>query len=430
MNCIFGIVRIIHLNTYAGNGGAGIACKRLNKALKDTGLDSEIAVNFLFRDDPGVTDLSKGLFAKARTAAGIITERLFSKLYTKAVPIPFSFPVWGKDISNLKLLRSADIIHLHWINHAFLRPEDLAKLSRLNKPLVWTFHDSNAFTGGCHVRYECDHYQNECGYCPVLKDPGANDSSHRIWLRKEEAYRHLDFTVIAPSRWMADSVRKSKLLGIAEIKNIPNTLDTNVFKPSTRLEARQILGLSADKFILMSGFMPSRKDLHKGTSYLIEAINIFIKEHHVSADEVELVIFGNRDDKNVPVFPIRTTFLGTISDDEKLALCYSAADVFLAPSLEDNLPNTVMESLACGTPVVAFTTGGIPDMVRHKHNGYLATYRSSPDLAAGIAWICDADSTELSLNARKTVEDNFSESIIARQHIELYKTLISKHVSA
>lgn len=423
-------MKIIHLNTYAGNGGAGRAAMRLNKALKDAGLDSEIAVNFLFRDNTEVLDLSKGFFAKGFTAAGIILERLFSKRYTKTLPIPFSFPLWGKDISDLKLLRSADIIHLHWINHAFLRPEDLAKLSRLNKPVVWTFHDSNAFTGGCHVRYECDHYQNECGNCPLLKDPGPDDSSHKIWLRKEEAYSHLNFTVIAPSRWMADSVRKSKLLGSAEIKNIFNTLDTSIFKPSLRSEARKALGLSADKFILMSGFMPSRKDLHKGTPYLIEAIDIFIKDHHISPDAVELLIFGNRDNKNVPEFPIRTTFLGTISDDAKLALCYSAADVFLAPSLEDNLPNTVMESLACGTPLAAFTTGGIPDMVQHKYNGYLAKYRSSADLAAGIAWVYNADRSELSRNARKTIEDYFSEAIIARQHIELYQSLISKHVPA
>ncbi len=423
-------MKIIHLNTYAGNGGAGRASMRLNKALKDAGLDSEIAVNFLFRDNTEVRDLSKGFFAKGFTAAGIILERLFSKRYTKTLPIPFSFPLWGKDISDLKLLRSADIIHLHWINHAFLRPEDLAKLSRLNKPVVWTFHDSNAFTGGCHVRYECDHYQNECGNCPLLKDPGPDDSSHKIWLRKEEAYSHLNFTVIAPSRWMADSVRKSKLLGSAEIKNIPNTLDTSVFKPSLRSEARKALGLSADKFILMSGFMPSRKDLHKGTPYLIEAIDIFIKDHHISPDAVELLIFGNRDNKNVPEFPIRTTFLGTISDDAKLALCYSAADVFLAPSLEDNLPNTVMESLACGTPLAAFTTGGIPDMVQHKYNGYLARYRSAADLAVGIAWVYNADRSELSRNARKTIEDYFSEDIIARQHIELYQSLISKHVPA
>lgn len=404
---------------------------RLNKALKAEGLDSEMAVNFLFRDNPEVQNLSKGFFSKWFTAAGIILERITAKLFTKDLPIPFSFPVWGKDISGLKLVRSADIIHLHWINHAFLRPEDLARLSSLNKPIVWTFHDSNAFTGGCHVRYDCDHFLKECGDCPVLKYNGSDDSSHRIWKRKAKAYSKLDLTIIAPSKWMADSVKRSSLLGTAKVINIPNTLDTTVFKPSVKSEARTKLGLNPEKFILMSGFMPSRKDLHKGTPYLVEAIELFIKDHQVSPDLVELVVFGNRDEKNVPEFPIHTTFLGTIADDEKLALCYSAADVFLAPSLEDNLPNTVMESLACGTPIAAFTTGGIPDMVKHKSNGYLAEYKSSADLAAGIAWIYHyPNRAELNFNARQTIEQHFAERKIAGQHIELYKSLLNNHVPA
>lgn len=425
------LVKVIHLNTYSGQGGAGRACLRLNKALIDQGIDSEVWINFSFDENNQVQNFSKGFFSKWLTAAGIVLEGLAGKIFMKPLRIPFSFPVWGRNISNHPALKQADIIHMHWINHAFLRPADLAKLSHLNKPMVWTFHDSNAFTGGCHVRYNCDHYQNECGNCPVLKDPDPEDWSHKIWLQKQEAYRHLNFTVIAPSKWMADSVGKSKLLGSCEIKNIPNTLDTTVFRQFAKFEARQRLGLSTDKFILLSGFMPSRNDQHKGTEFLLEAIAIFIKEYQVNPDEVELIVFGNRDDKNVPKFPIRTTFLGTISDDEKLALCYSAADAFLAPSLEDNLPNTVMESLACGTPVVAFTTGGIPDMVKHKHNGYLAEYRSSADLAAGIAWVYNhGDRTELNANARKIIEEYFSEQIIANQHIELYHSLLKQHVPA
>ena len=430
MNCIFGIVRIIHLNTYAGNGGAGRACARLNKALKAEGLDSVLAVNFLFRDNPEAVNLSKGFFNKWLTAFGIIFERYYTKFFIKPLPIPFSFPLWGRNISKLDLIRSADIIHLHWINHAFLRPKDIAKLSALNKPIVWTFHDSNSFTGGCHVRYECDHFLKECGNCPVLKNSGPDDQSHKIWLQKKNAYSVLNFTVIAPGRWMADSVRLSSLLRSAKVVNIPNTLDTDVFKPSDKASARQALGLATEKFIMMSGFMPSRMDMHKGTSYLVDAIELFAGNYDIDPNQMELIIFGNRDEKNVPDFPIKTTFLGTISDDEKLALCYSTADVFLAPSLEDNLPNTVMESLACGTPVVAFRTGGIPDMVQHQHNGYLAEYRSSADLARGIAWVYSANRQVLSANSRRTIEDHFSEHIIARRHIELYESLLKNHVPA
>lgn len=418
-------VKVIHINTYAGNGGAGKACLRLNQALIEQGIDSHVAVNFLFKNNPGVHNLSEGFFSKWFSAAGIILERICARMYTKPLPIPFSVPFWGKDISDNPLLKSADIIHLHWINHAFLRPADITSLARLNKPIVWTFHDSNAFTGGCHVRYSCDHYQKECGNCPVLKNPGSEDISHSIWMQKQKAYQNLNFNIVAPSKWMAESVRKSKLLATRNVINIPNTLDTKVFRPLPQSEAREKLGIAQDKFILMSGFMPSRKDMHKGTSYLIEAIEIFARDYHIEKENIELVIFGNRDNKNVPDFPVSTIFMGTISSEDELAWCYNAADVFLAPSLEDNLPYTVLESLSCGTPVVAFATGGIPDMVQHKYNGYLAEYCSSEDLAAGINWVYQHPERDLlGGNARGFIEDNFSENIIAKRHIELYSSLI------
>ncbi len=418
-------MKIIHLNTYAGNGGAGRACMRLNKALNKEEIDSEVWVNFSFKTDSQVHNLSSGL-NKWLTALKIILERNIEKLFVKSIKIPFSFPIFGVGISSHKALKQADIIHLHWLNHAFMRPKDLVKLARLKKPIVWTFHDSNAFTGGCHVRYNCDHFHQECGNCPVLKTSNTNDWSHKIWMAKEKAYKKLSFNIIAPSNWMAKSVYQSKLLNSHIVNVIPNTLDTSIFKPQNKTEARKNLGLPTRKFIIMSGFMPSRKDLHKGTTYLVEAIAILTEQHRIQPEQMELVVFGNRDSKSIPEFSITTTFLGTIADDHKLALCYSAADAFIAPSLEDNLPNTVMESLACGTPVVAFTTGGIPDMVKHKENGYLAKYRSSADLAEGINWIYqNPHREELSLNAVQTVEKYFSETTIAQQHIKLYQSLLN-----
>ncbi|WP_026897704.1 glycosyltransferase [Daejeonella oryzae] len=420
-------MRIIHLNTYAGNGGAGKACLRINKALQDQQIDSQVYVNFLFQENKEVHNLSRGFFPKWFAVFGILLERIVSKFFTKSLPVPFSVPVWGRNLSAMKFLKNADIIHIHWINHAFLKPADLRALAVLNKPVVWTFHDSNAFTGGCHVRYSCINYKNECGECPLLKKPSSNDLSHRIWLSKEKAYRDLKLNIVAPSNWMAASVHESKLLGSRPVQVIPNTLDTQVFKPWSKSEARKKLGLPADKFILMSGFMPSRKDMHKGTPYLLDAFTSLMANYQIEPGSMHLVIFGNRDAANVPDFEIPATFLGTIAEEEKLALCYSAADVFISSSLEDNLPYTVMESLACGTPVVAFTTGGIPDMVEHMENGYLAEYKSSGDLAAGINWMyAHPDRQKLNAMARKTVEDHFSEERIARKHIQLYQSLINK----
>ena len=418
-------MKIVHLNTYDGNGGAGRACLRLNKALNDQGVDSYIWVNYQFGRNKDIKSFNSSLIGRALTAFKILFERFVSSAVCKKLKIPFSVPVFGNNIAKHPALKEADIIHLHWINHAFLRPRDLSRLKRLNKPIVWTFHDSNAFTGGCHVRYSCPHYQNECGNCPLLKNSAPNDLSHKIWKKKNRAYSQLDFSIIAPSFWMKQSVSKSKLLSFRPIRVIPNTLDTAVFKPIDKRKAREKAGFKPESFIMLSGFMPSRNDLHKGTPYLLQALDIFMKQHKASADQIELLVFGNRDEKNLPEFPFKTTFAGTIQDDEKLALYYSAADVFLTPSLEDNLPNTVMESLSCGTPVVAFTTGGIPDMVSHQFNGYLAEYRSAEDFAAGISWVFQhLNRNELTQNARHTVMERFSEVIVAQNHIELYQRLL------
>jgi glycosyltransferase involved in cell wall biosynthesis len=419
-------LKVVHLNTYDGNGGAGRACLRLSKALKQIGIQSEIWVNYKFGNHAEIDSFSSGKLNKALTAFGILFERYTSSAFGKKLKIPFSIPLWGRDISDHPALLNADIIHLHWVNHAFLRPRDLEKLSKLNKPIVWTFHDSNAFTGGCHVRYSCNHFENECGNCPLLKQSHENDISHKIWMAKSRAYKQLRFSIVAPSNWMAESIKRSKLLGDAKIHVIPNTLETEVFKPYSKSASKEHLAIAADKFVMLSGFMPSRKDLHKGTPYLIEALDILISQNLIDKDKVELIVFGNRDNKNVPEFPVKTTFLGTISNDEKLAICYSAADVFLTPSLEDNLPNTVMESLSCGSPVIAFTTGGIPDMVIHLENGYLAEYKSATDFAKGIAWAYHhPDKEKLNTAARQTVVEKFSEAIIAQKHIEVYKKLMN-----
>jgi len=295
----------------------------------------------------------------------------------------------------------------------------------LNKPVVWTFHDSNTFTGGCHVRYTCDHFKRECGNCPLLKDAGPDDQSHKIWLQKNDAYHKLDFSVIAPSKWMQKSIDESSLMKGKPVIQIANTLETKVFKPMDKKAAKEKTGFAQDKFIFLSGFMPSRKDLHKGTSYLLESLELLKKRLGKEADSIELVVFGNRNMEDVPEFPFKTSFLGTISDDERLALCYAAADAFLIPSLEDNLPYTVMESLSCGTPVISFKTGGIPDMVKHQQNGYLAEYRSSKSFADGMEWIIDySDKEKLKQNARQTIMDNFSEDVIGTKHIDLYEEIL------
>ncbi len=418
------MLKVVHLNTYDGNGGAGRACIRLNQALINQQVDSKIIVHYKFGTDASIKTFNTNIFKKYYTAFIIIFERLLAKLYLKPVRTPFSFAWFGRSVIKHPDVKAADIIHLHWVNHSFLNPKHLVQLAKLNKPIVWTFHDSNAFTGGCHVRYTCDHYQQQCGNCPLLKAESPDDHSHKIWLQKNEAYQKLDINIVAPSTWMETSVKLSSLMGGRPIHQIPNTLETEIFKPQNKKQAKEQAWLNPDKFIFLTGFMPSRKDMHKGTQYLLDSLDILKQRLGDNADKIELVVFGNRNTEDVPEFPFKTTFLGTISNDEKLATCYAAADAFLIPSLEDNLPYTVMESLACGTPVVSFTTGGIPDMVRHEYNGYLAQYRSAESFADGMEWVINhSDKDKLQYQARLTVMDRFAERIVAAKHIQVYQKL-------
>lgn len=421
-------LKIVHLNTYDGNGGAGRACLRLSDALNAADCTSNVLVFYKFGNNPKISNLSQNLFSKIRAVFNILGERYLSRFVTKkSARTPFSLQWFGKSVLKNLLVKEADIIHIHWINHGFLSPRFLAQLDELDKPIVWTFHDSNAFTGGCHVRYSCENYHKQCGNCPLLKFAGEKDLSHRNWLRKQKTYTNLNFHIIAPSKWMAASVKHSSLLGLRNISVIPNTIEIAVFKPYVKAEAKKILKINPQKFVILSGFMPSKNDKHKGTPYLLEALRELASRPEIDNNQIELVIFGNKDQQNVPEFPFKTTFLGTINKDEHLAKCYAAADVFVTPSLEDNLPNTVMESLACATPVVAFETGGIPDMVKHLQNGYLAKYKSVTDLADGIEWLyLTEDKEEIQKEARRTILKEFAPEVIAHQHLTLYQHLIAE----
>lgn len=419
------MLKVVHLNTYDGNGGAGRACIRLNKALLSQNIDSKIIVHYKFGKNKQIKSFNQNYLRKAYTAVTIIAERLLARRYLKPARTPFSFTWFGRSVIHHPDVKAADLIHLHWVNHGFLNPARLAELSTLKKPIVWTFHDSNAFTGGCHVRYTCNHFQQECGNCPLLKDESPGDLSNQIWKQKYQAYQQLDFHIIAPSSWMRKSVAVSSLMKTRPLSQIPNTLETSLFKPLANELAKELAGFPQDKFVLLTGFMPSRKDLHKGTSYLLESLELLKSRLASQADEVELVVFGNRDTEDLPEFPFKTNFLGTINDDTHLAQCYAAADAFLIPSLEDNLPYTVMEALACGTPVITFRTGGIPDMVEHEKNGYIADYRSVESFTAGMEWVIFHPQPEtLRHNARETVMQKFSEATIAIQHVALYNQLL------
>ena len=310
----------------------------------------------------------------------------------------------------------SDIVHFHWICDGMLRIEEL---KRINKPIIWTLHDMWAFTGGCHYSEGCERFQQACGNCPQLNRSSKNDLSSSILRRKKEAWSGLDITIITPSKWLAECAKKSSLFKGRRIEVIHNGLDLNLFKPIDKTTARKIWDLPIDKKLILFGAINATSDHRKGSDLLYDCLKQLADRW---SGKAELVVFGASEPENSLGFGPPVHYLGHLHDDVSLALLYSGADVMVVPSRQDNLPNTVVESLACGTPVLAFNIGGMPDIVDHKLNGYLAKPFDTSDLAVGINWVLsdNARHKELCIKAREKAVACFDIKKVAGQYAELY----------
>jgi len=404
-------LKIVLLSYHNQNGGAGIACGRLAEALSKAGHQ----VNYLVQEktgNDGSIELNNTPWKKAMSWIRFILERLaylpFEK--NKAVRFLFNPGKFGQDLSQHPLIQQADIIHLHWVNFGMLSIENIKQLLNTGKPIYWTLHDMWAFTGGCHHSGNCLNFQKACGNCEeFIKHPAENDLSHKIWKEKLSAFQRPNLHIITCSDWLKERAASSSILKNQPIQSIPNAIDTSFFKPADKQNAKQILGLDPSKkhilFVAMRVNAPK-----KGFSYLEKALK------GLDSSTTELIVVGNAQD--LPELQLKAHIMGHISSPEKMIQIYQAADVFVTPSLEENLPNTIMEALACGTPCVGFAIGGIPEMIDHQVNGYVADYLSAEDLTKGLAWTLENAPEQA---ARQKAESTYSEEIIGAKHVNYYK---------
>jgi glycosyltransferase involved in cell wall biosynthesis len=419
-------MKVALINTSDSGGGAAEACMRLLKALQLQQVNVTMVVQHKNRNEPAVYSVEKNKLDKLHSNFDFFYERLpfiAFKAKDRSVRFAFSTANAGTDISNEPVIRDADILHIHWTNSGFLSITDLDKLIQLNKPIVWTLHDMWVFTGGCHYAGDCNHFKDECGNCYFLRNPGPNDISHTGWLRKSKMLGDTkNISFVTCSRWLGEVAKTSTLLKNASVQAIPNPIDTELFSPRKMDEARKKWGIDAGKKIILFG-AANIADRRKGLAYLVEAL-AYLK-NYPGTENVEMVIFGKNKRFDTATLPFPVHQLNIITSASDLAEIYSMADVFLLPSIEDNLPNTIMEAMACGTPVVAFDTGGIPDMIDHELNGYLAAFKSSADLAAGVNYVLSAsDPAKLSDAAREKVLRDFNNEKVAGQYISLYQSVL------
>lgn len=408
-------MKILHLSTSDIDNGGARAAYRLSQGLQSLGCSSQMLVRAKFSADNMVIS-EKSLLTKLGPTMSGLPLRLYPK-YTSGM---FS-PQWFPDVVASRATQiNPDIINLHWVCNGFLRIETLAKFQ---KPLVWTLHDMWTFTGGCVYTQECENYKQSCGNCPQLGSDRQNDLSNWVWQRKEKAWKNLNLTIVTPSHWLAKCAASSSLLKDTRIEVIPNGLDTDKYKPIAKSVARSILGLSEDKQLILFGAMNATGDSRKGFNFLQSALQNLSQSGW--GENVELVIFGSSKPSNHIEFGFNSHYLGKLSDDISLALVYSAADVFVAPSMQDNLPNTVMEALACGTPCVAFDIGGMPDMIDHHQNGYLVTPFEIDDLVQGIIWVLEDQERHQKLqhHARDKSLREFANEVQARRYLSLYEDI-------
>ena len=319
------------------------------------------------------------------------------------------------------------VIHLHWVNQGFLSLKDIRRIIDSGKPIVWTMHDQWPFTGICHYSGECTKYQTECHHCPLLlHGGGTHDLSAKVFRRKQQMLRGAHIIFVACSRWLEGLARQSTLLVGQEVTSIPNTINANIFHPAEQVKVRLQCNLPIDKKLLLFGSLKAT-DPRKGIDYLMEACRILKEKHPDLATRIGIVVVGNRADQIRALFPFPVYAIDYVSDEKQMARLYNAVDAYVTPSLEDNLPNTIVEALSCGVPCVGFNVGGIPEMIDHRKNGYLAEARNAEDLAEGIRFILEtASREELSAHAVHSALANYGETNVASKYIAVYKRASEK----
>lgn len=413
-------MKICFANTLENTGGAAIAARRVFEEVHSHYPRSR----YLVSQKSSRLEQVLAAYSRFSRLAPRLRKRLekdYTRLYGRGSRGVFSSARF-RAATVIRKINSLDpdIVHLHWINSGFLAIEDL---QHIEAPLVWTLHDMWPFTGGCHYADGCQHWLGCCGDCPKLTGGGSHDLSWKIFSRKSAAWPELDLTIVTPSRWLADLAGKSPLLGRFQIHVIPNGLDTALYCPQDKAAARRSLGLPQDKSLALFGAMYATTDHRKGFDLLIDSLS------HIPASlrkHLDLAVFGNQDNELEKFLDFKIHFLGKIEDEGKLAELYSAADLFISPSREDNLPNTCIEAMACGTPVVAFDIGGMPDIIQHRKTGFLANAFDTEEMARGICWLVESltGSNDIPLATRSHAEKNYNQVINARRYMELYKRIL------
>ncbi len=408
------VLTVNHADT--GAGGTAVAGYRLHRSLLDQGVDAHLIVGHRAGHDETVEQLRAWRTLrrplKAALRRGGLNELDGVSAYT---------------LRRHPAFRAAQVVHYHAIHGDYFSYPAMAALTAA-KPSVLTLHDMWPLTGHCSFSFECDRWRTGCGSCPHPEVFPAveRDSTALEWRLKDRVWGASSLTVVSPSRWLADVARDS-MLGRFDIEVIPHGIDTSTLRPVGRDAARQALGLPLEGPVLLFGaaFVADRR---KGPDLFLEALAGLADTRRRSVTVALMGHWGRALGGQIAELGCSVADLGFVGTDRLKAVVYSAADAFVFTSRADNSPLTILESLACGTPVVAFDVGGVGELVRDGVNGLLAPAEDPGALSASLASLLgSADlAARLGAAARARVEEEHPATLAARRHLELYESVAGR----
>jgi len=413
----------VELVSYADiNGGAFRATYRLNRAFVAAGQDSILRVSAKYSDDWRV--IASNPTGKSRVQARLktLSNRLmgFQKSHNKTLYTAAAFFSSGL----VRVINSSDsqLVNLHWVGENMLSVEEIG---RINKPIVWTIHDMWPFCGAEHYTDDAQGARFETGYASNNRPIGNSglDLDRWVWNRKIKAW-HNPMHIVAPSQWLAECARRSVLMRDWPITVIPNPLNIRIYKPRPRQIAREVFNLPEDRQLIAFGALHAEIDPRKGFDMLLAALRLISR----NTKNIACVVFGQSEPEKIPDIGMPIYWMGHLYDDLSLTMLYSAVDVMVVPSRQENLPQSGTEAQACGCPVVAFNCTGLPSVVNHKKTGYLAEAYSISDLASGISWVLENEERrqELSRAARARAVSLWSEEVVIPQYLDIYQAAIQR----
>ena len=419
-------MRVLLINTSERTGGAAIAAGRLMEALKKQGVKAKMLVRDKQTDRLTVVAIK----ANWKLPVKFLWERMvifLANRLSRRNLFQMDIANVGTDITRMHDFQNADVIHLHWVNQGFLSMKNIEKIVKSGKPVVVTLHDQWFFTGICHYSADCQMYRVQCQRCPLLAGgDGLWDLARRVFDQKRRIYGEGKITFVGCSQWMAELAKKSALTQGHQVVCIPNAIDMELFRPMDKAAIRQKRGIPSDKKLILFGAQRIT-DERKGFHYLEEACKLIAMRNPRLAEVIEILVVGGDATKVQNRLPFNVKPVNYVSEPEQMVELYNMVDLYVTPSLQDNLPNTIVEAMACGIPCVGFNVGGIPEMIDHKQNGYVATYRDANDFARGIEWALTADYNELSQAARQKAQDTYSEEAVAKKYMEVYNDDFPHH---